>query len=145
MGLYPIMSIIEDGQPEATASQNINVADSLTTEENPIDYWFIPNAMEDAGPAFNKGLYYNELYFEVKEGQDATFIGICKNQHVDGDWTIFDNFRLYYTAAVKKTVRTGVETSVKVQLQSYAQPITPSTVHKSANRHIVVSISVKTR
>ena len=105
----PIMSIIEDGQPEATASQNINVADSLTTEENPIDYWFIPNAMEDAGPAFNKGLYYNELYFEVKEGQDATFIGICKNQHVDGDWTIFDNFRLYYYGSGEENRPDGVE------------------------------------
>lgn len=105
----PIMSIIEDGQPEATASQNINVADSLTTEENPIDYWFIPNAMEDAGPAFNKGLYYNELYFEVKEGQEATYIGIRKNQHVDGDWTIFDNFHLYYYGNGEENRPDGVE------------------------------------
>lgn len=92
----PIMSIIEDGQPTATASQNTNVADSLTTEENPIEYWFIPNAMEDAGPAFEKDLYYNELYFEVKEGQICTNLGIRKEQHVEGDWTIFDNFKLYY-------------------------------------------------
>lgn len=105
----PIMSIIEEGQPTATASQNTNVADSLTTEENPIEYWFIPNAMEDAGPAFNKGLYSNELYFEVKEGQTYANIGIRKDEHVDGDWTIFDNFKLYYYGSGEENRPDGVQ------------------------------------
>lgn len=104
-----IMSIIEDGQPEATASQNTNVADSLTTAENPIDYWFIPNAMEDAGPAFDQGLYYNELYFEVKEGQTYANIGIRKDNNAEGDWTIFDNFKLYYYGKGEENRPDGIQ------------------------------------
>lgn len=112
----PIMSIIEDGQAEPTASQNVNVADSLTTEDNPIEAWYIPNAMEDAGPAFaateenENGLYYNELNFEVKEGQTAINIGIRKEQQTeDTDWTIFDTFKLFYYGSGEENRPTGVE------------------------------------
>lgn len=106
----PIMSIIEDGQAEPTASQNVNVADSLTSDDNPIEAWYIPNAMEDAGPAFNAGLYYNELNFEVKEGQTAINIGIRKEQQTeDTDWTIFDNFQLFYYGYGEGNRPTGVE------------------------------------
>lgn len=109
----PIMSIIEGGQAEASASQNINVADSLTTNENPIEFWYIPNAMQDASPAFNQGLYYNELYFEVKEGQTYANIGIRKDQHISGDWTIFDNFKLYYCGNGEENRPDGIQNTVK--------------------------------
>ena len=105
----PIMSIIEDGQSEPTASQNVNVADSLTTEDNPIEAWYIPNAMEDAGPAFSKNLYYNELNFEVKEGQVIN-IGIRKEQQTEAnDWTIFDTFQLFYYGNGEENRPDGVQ------------------------------------
>ena len=51
----------------------------------------------------------NELYFEVKEGQTYANIGIRKDEHVDGDWTIFDNFKLYYYGSGEENRPDGVQ------------------------------------
>lgn len=65
--------------------------------------------MEDAGPAFDQGLYYNELYFEVKEGQTYANIGIRKDNNAEGDWTIFDNFKLYYYGKGEENRPDGIQ------------------------------------
>ena len=105
-----IKSIIEDGQPEPISSQNVNVADSLTTEENPIEAWYIPNAMEDAVYAFGLDLYHNELQFEIKEGDKKINIGICKEQQTESnDWVTFDNFQLFYYGNGSEDNPTGIQ------------------------------------
>lgn len=104
----PFISIIEDGTENPTASENINVAEYLSTEENPIKYWFVPNAMSDAQGAFSAGLYKNEMYFEVKEGQEYAKIGVKKLEGIQNDWTIFDSFKLYYLGAGEENKPDGI-------------------------------------
>lgn len=104
----PFISIIEDGTENPTASENINVAEYLSTEENPIKYWFVPNAMSDAQGAFSAGLYKNEMYFEVKEGQEYAKIGVKKFEGIQNDWTIFDSFKLYYLGAGEENKPDGI-------------------------------------
>lgn len=108
-----LMSIIEDGTTEPSAPDNINVADSLTTEENPIESWYIPNQMWDTQEAFVKGAYLNELFFEVKEGQDKVNIGIRKYNHITNDWVVFDAFRLSYLGLGEENRPDGIQTSEK--------------------------------
>lgn len=109
----PLMSIIEGGTAEPYASSNVNVADSLTTEENPIDAWYVPGSMEDAQNAFARGAYMNELSFEVKEGQDKINLGIRKFNYIDQDWVVFDAFRLSYLGKGDENRPDGIQTSEK--------------------------------
>ncbi|MDE5871997.1 MAG: hypothetical protein K2H22_08660, partial [Muribaculaceae bacterium] len=53
--------------------------------------------MYDASLAFNNYHKYtdNAVEFIMPEAGDIR-AGIRKLEMVDGDWTIFDNFRLYY-------------------------------------------------
>lgn len=107
--MKPVMSIIEDGQPEPMNGDDFNVADSLTTEENPIETWYVPNQMWAAQKFFEKDLYHNEVDFQVVEGQTEVQIGIRKEVWVDSDWTIFDTFRLYYFGDGDENAPDGVE------------------------------------
>lgn len=107
--MKPVMSIIEDGQPEPMNGDDFNVADSLTTEENPIETWYVPNQMWAAQKFFEKDLYHNEVDFQVVEGQTEVQIGIRKDVWVDSDWTIFDTFRLYYFGDGDENAPDGVE------------------------------------
>ena len=107
--MKPVMSIIEDGQPEPMNGDDFNVADSLTTEENPIETWYVPNQMWAAQKFFERDLYHNEVDFQVVEGQTEVQIGIRKEVWVDSDWTIFDTFRLYYFGDGDENAPDGVE------------------------------------
>ena len=99
----PLQSIIAGGTEQPKASNNVNVADSLSTSENPISSWYIPNTMADAQPALEEGRYNNELTFKVREGDTAIELGIFKNKYIQYDWTIVDSFRLYYYGEVAET------------------------------------------
>lgn len=61
------------------------------------EYNNYPNNMWDASQAFNSDHKYNDNAVELimKESGDLR-VGIRKLEMVDGDWTIFDNFRLLY-------------------------------------------------
>ncbi len=56
-----------------------------------------PNSMSTASTAFTNGKYEknNRLEFSLKAGEKLRF-GIKKSTAVSEDWTIWDNFRLYY-------------------------------------------------
>lgn len=105
----PLKSIIEDGKTTPQAADNVNVADSLTTEENPVTAWYIPNAMADAQPAFANGDYLNEMFFEVTEAGQMIEIGVKKETLIANDWTIFDSFKLLYYGSGEENRPDAVE------------------------------------
>ncbi len=105
----PLKSIIEDGKTTPQAAANVNVADSLTTKENPVTAWYIPNAMSDAQPAFANGDYLNEMFFEVTEAGQMIEIGVKKDEYIANDWTIFDSFKLLYYGSGEENRPDAVE------------------------------------
>ena len=61
----------------------------------PEGYGNVPNNMESAGIAFAAGLYADHsLTVQVTDG--TLRVGVKKETLIDSDWTIFDNFELYY-------------------------------------------------
>ncbi len=74
-------------------NDRMNPIMSLYDEE----YTSYPNNMWDASQAFNTNHKYtdNSVEFILNESGDLR-MGIRKLEMVDGDWTIFDNFRLLY-------------------------------------------------
>ena len=83
-GVYsvPLKSIL-DG---ATAEQ-LNA--SIQTS-----YGWVPNSMDETASYFAQGLYINKVDAWVTDG--TLRIGIRKETGEEGDWVIFDNFRLTY-------------------------------------------------
>ena len=60
-----------------------------------------PDSMDDAAQFFlNDKLYLNTIEFTLEEGEELR-LGIKKSVATADDWTIFDNFRLYYTGPVQ--------------------------------------------
>jgi hypothetical protein len=55
---------------------------------------YVPQNMEAAASAFDKGLYAHTLWVNVTDG--TLRLGIRKDAESKNDWTIFDNFRLTY-------------------------------------------------
>ncbi len=72
--------------------------------------WLVPADMTAANNAFENSLYQNWLQFEVKEGEKEVTIGLVKTGHVGDDWTMFDNWTLYYlgTAAPAEDTTTAI-------------------------------------
>lgn len=60
------------------------------------DYWY-PNSMEGAMNRFAKSpeAYINTVDLYLTESGNITF-GVKKEQRIDADWCIFDNFKLFY-------------------------------------------------
>ena len=90
----PLASIIDNVRERKYVSGDIVLPDSLfpgTTRA----YNCIVNNMQGVQKAFNRGAYQGGLWFRVEEDGVLT-IGIKKDVHIDNDWTIFDNFRLFY-------------------------------------------------
>lgn len=85
----------------------------------------VPNSMEQAANCFAQDWYWNILQFEVTEAAEvkalaaqqtgkidgAIAIGIKKAEQIDGDWTIFQNWKIEYigTAEPSEDPTTAVE------------------------------------
>ena len=66
---------------------------------------YVPTTMSAANSAFQQGYYSdNALTFRVTDG--TIRLGIKSDKVVGGDWTIFDNFKLYYNAPLTSYVLT---------------------------------------
>ena len=60
------------------------------------DGMVVPNSMTTGGYEFENGKYANNVVtFKINEG-DKVRLGLKKNVHIDGDWTLFDNWALTY-------------------------------------------------
>ena len=59
------------------------------------DEFYIPNDMTSFCEYTEIGIYWNEVKVHLKAGETLT-LGLFKDTHIDNDWTIFNNFELYY-------------------------------------------------
>ncbi|MBR3514402.1 MAG: hypothetical protein IKO12_08305 [Bacteroidaceae bacterium] len=80
----PLMAITAEGQATQGGAYN--------TVSNGV---YVPNSMNEASTIFTAGGYaQNKLITTV---YDLTMtLGVKKSELIDGDWTIFDNFRIKY-------------------------------------------------
>lgn len=92
-------------------------SDLLITEEQKMEgdgeYCYISNHVDGADARFKAGYYWRELKFQVTADTKSVRIGVKKDEQVVGaDWTIFDNFQLFFTGDEEPVVAIeGVETS----------------------------------
>ena len=96
----PVKRILEDAQytplfgESETSSTGTWPYDSATENEDG-ETLYSPNSMQGTQIWFEAGYYWNELYFAI--GADDTLqVGFRKETLIDYDWTIFDNFQIYY-------------------------------------------------
>ena len=61
---------------------------------NPVKY--VPNNMEAASAYFSRNMYENTVETTLPSGNQTLRLGIRGQSYVSSDWTIFDNFRLFY-------------------------------------------------
>ncbi len=66
---------------------------TYTGGDTPIAYWF-PNGMESGAYCFSKGMYVNELEFDVTDGELE--FGIYNDDYVASNWCMMDNWKLEY-------------------------------------------------
>ena len=75
-------------------STKVGTGNESEVGESPVMY--IPNNMQAAAAYFNKGLYDNSVETTLASNNQTLQFGIRGASYVSSDWTIFDNFRLYY-------------------------------------------------
>lgn len=106
-----------DGTEEILAYLYINDSAQPVMSLYDEEYTNYPNSMYSASVAFNNNHKYtdNAVEFITPEAGDIR-AGIRKLEMVDGDWTIFDNFRLYYKPELTLVSEIGLdpETTVNV-------------------------------
>ena len=95
----PIMNAAADAQ-EIQIGFGSESEIKVTIEEEPLTF-YIPNNMEAAQSYFEQGLYNNSLKVQVGEDGKMT-ISVKKTAHIEGDWTIFTNWGLYYLGKTGK-------------------------------------------
>ena len=71
-----------------------------TWDETSVGY--LPNSMESAASAFSEGLYEHSIWVHVTDG--VLRLGVKKEVGEVNDWTIFDNFELYYYGSAAITI-----------------------------------------
>ena len=86
-----------------SVKQTSSLGGSETSETVNETTYYIPNNMEAAGKYFAAGLYDNET--EITATTNTVKFGFrCSAGTGNGFWTIFDNFRLYYTGQLDLSV-----------------------------------------
>lgn len=81
-------------------SGSLETGQSATSGETVVKYageeeFYIPNDMTSFCEYTEIGIYWNEVKVHLNAGETLTF-GLFKDTHIDNDWTIFNNFELYY-------------------------------------------------
>lgn len=79
---------------------SLETGQSATSGETVVKYageeeFYIPNDMTSFCEYTEIGIYWNEVKVHLNAGETLTF-GLFKDTHIDNDWTIFNNFELYY-------------------------------------------------
>ena len=57
---------------------------------------YVPNSMATANEVFNGGAYDNNSIILTVAADGKVRLGIKKTTNLEGNWTIWDNWRLYY-------------------------------------------------
>ncbi len=106
-----------NGTEHLLAKLYINDAETSIMSLYDETYSNYPNNMSQASTAFNTDKNYTDNVVNiVLEEQGAIKLGIRKKTMVDGDWTIFDNFRLTYNPDISavEEIKSGAEAIVDV-------------------------------
>lgn len=79
---------------------SLETGQSATSGETVVKYagedeFYIPNDMTSFCEYTEIGIYWNEVKVHLNAGETLT-LGLFKDTHIDNDWTIFNNFELYY-------------------------------------------------
>ena len=93
--LYATTSVInayDKPLPFATSGAS---SESITTEEASNTYGFIPNSMKSAAFYMSQDKYQPTYLVTAVEDGNIT-IGLKKSTHIGDDWTLFDDWKLYY-------------------------------------------------
>ncbi len=86
-----------DGTEQILANLYINDSEAPVMSLYDEEYTNYPNNMYSAASAFNNDHKYGDNAVELIMDESGDIrVGIRKLEMIDGDWTIFDNFRLYY-------------------------------------------------
>lgn len=95
----------DDGKLYDTSRDDAWIYDSFFTLDGMTRY-FYPNSMRGAGARFanDNGAYTNSITIEVTEGGNINF-GLYKDVTIDGDWCMFDDWKLFYLG---KTAPVGI-------------------------------------
>ncbi len=72
------------------------------------DGTYVPNTMASAVAHFNAGYYDNEVTAYIQNGGNITLVVNGTNTN-SSNWTILDNFRLYFYGKMTKDEVTGIE------------------------------------
>ncbi len=75
----------------------------------------IPSTLEAASAMFSAGLYNNKLLVEVTDGKLTVGVKKTTGTTPSNNWTVFDNFELYYLG-------TEAPTSIETVTEDYSHP-----------------------
>ena len=93
-----LVDIFAGAQEYELTYDGTEVTADLPNEDGELITLYIPNRMSSAFDYLGTELYENELVLEVGEDGEMT-VGIRKDEHISGDWTIFTNWNVWYFGA----------------------------------------------
>ncbi|MBR6121131.1 MAG: Ig-like domain-containing protein [Prevotella sp.] len=97
----------------------------------PDNYIFYPDRMSSASLAFEQGQYWNQLEFDV-DASGVAQVGIRNDDYVQGNWCIFDNFKLEYDGQVNQVMVKNITlTAAQAQLEVGERTYVYATVNPS--------------
>ena len=100
----------------------------------PDDASYYPNGMESGSRAFGNGAYWNVLEFDA-EGE--TSLGLkCYDWMYNGNWCMFDNFKLEYEGEFNQVMVTNVEFSAPKTTLEVGESIQLTTKVTPANASV---------
>lgn len=104
--------IIADFSAPGHVGSDVVIKDEYKLESDG-EFCFVPMQVNGADARFKAGYYKNEITFQVTADTKSVRFGVKKDEQVVGaDWTIFDNFQLFFTGDEKPVVAIeGVEAS----------------------------------
>ncbi|MDE7420134.1 MAG: carbohydrate-binding protein, partial [Muribaculaceae bacterium] len=125
-----------DGTEKILASLYINDSMKPVMSLYDEEYSNYPNNMWDASQAFNTAHKYNDnaVEYVMKESGDLR-AGIRKLEMVDGDWTIFDNFRLFYKPEIDAVETISMDPDAIVNVYSVDGSIVKTDVKAADATH----------
>ncbi len=103
----PMNSIFVGAATEAVFGSGEEDMATILGSATPV---FCPNTMEAAANYMTMGYYNNasEVVFQVTENDKVARVGLVKEELSGRDWTMFDEFKLYYLGTVEPTAVEGV-------------------------------------
>jgi hypothetical protein len=110
----------------AADAQNSSIGGN---QSQPVSGVYFPNDMYSASLYFGRGLYDNSLVLKRTKDADMT-IGIRGTGSANYDWTIFDDFRLYYFGRLTAEQVTAIDETVLLKQKA-----------ESGKQHVVYDLS----